>query len=190
MKNTLILLVLAITLFSCKKTEPEINKPKTVNIKTVKDTFLDTIVNIFNIEMTENQNFITNKMATETLNNYFKSKGFLIQSEINKDLNIPRLPKNKGKNVIEFLELFLFNKQLGIITYFNAPAGAVGHCVQPHLAVISYSNNGLLISNEEFLPPNFSIDSVKIIDNKPVIYSRDYDCYNNKFLKKYRIELK
>lgn len=190
MKNTLILIALSITLFSCRKTEPELNKLKTVNIKASKDTFLDTVVNIHEVKLIENQNFITEKSAIKTLNNYFKLNGFLIQSEINKDLNIPRLPKNKGKNVIEFSELFLFNKKLGIITYFNAPAGAVGHCVQPHLAIISNTENGFSISNEEFLSPNFIIDSTKIIDNKPVIYSRDYNCYSHEFLKNYRIELK
>jgi len=190
MKNPLFILAFATIMFSCKKTEPKFVEPKKVNIKTTIDTIQDTIVNIVPVKPVEKQGVITNEIAAKTLNTYFKSKEFLIQSEIDKDLNILRLRKNKGKKVIEFSELFLFNNQLGIITYWNAEPNAIGHCVQPHLALISNSNQGLMISNEEFLPPNFIIDSTKIVDNKPIIYSRDYDCYNNESLKKYRIKLK
>jgi hypothetical protein len=182
MKNIVIIVVLATTFFSCKKTESKIIE-KTSG-------FQDTIVEVDFEKIIENQNFLSTDVAIKTLNKYFKSKGFLIQSEIDKDLNIPRLHENKGKNVIGFSEVFMFTNHFGIISYYNAKPGAIGNCVQPHLALISNSNKGLLISNEEFLPPNFIIDSVKTIDNKPIIYSRDYDCYNHEFLKKYRIELK
>jgi len=183
MKNTILLLALAITLFSCKKTE----------IKTgskIVEIFQDTIVNIKPINPVENQGTISTEKATQTLYAHFKSKGFLIQADVKKDLNLARLPENKDKNAIEFSELFLFNNQLGVITYWNAKPGAIGHCVQPHLALISNTVSGLAISNEEFLPPNFTIDSVKIENSKPIIYSRDYNCYTKEFLKKYKIQLK
>jgi hypothetical protein len=190
MKNTVLILALAATLFSCKKAEPKFVAPKTVNVKTTIDTIQDTIVRIVPLKLVEKQNGITNEIATKTLNDYFKSKGFLIQSEIENDLNLARLPKNKGKNVIGFIDLNLFTNQFGVITYFNAPVGAVGHCVNSEIALISSSDKGFLITNEGFLSSNFTIDSVKIIDNKPIIYSRDYDCYNHEFLKNYRVELK
>jgi hypothetical protein len=129
-------------------------------------------------------------MAANALHNYFKAKGFLIQSEINENLNLPRLSQNKGKNVIEFVGVNWFSNELGVIYYYNAPVGAVGHCVQPHNAIISNSEKGLTISNEEFLPTNFCIDSVKIIDKKHIIYANDYDCFNNVVVKKYRIVIK
>jgi hypothetical protein len=183
MKNTLLILALAITLFSCKKNE----------IKTetkIIETFQDTIVNIELVNPVVSQDSISTEKATQTLYAHFKSKGFLIQDEIEKDLNLARLPENKGKNVIGFSELFLFNNQLGIVTYYNAEPGAIGHCIQPHLALISNTVSGLVVSNEEFLPPNFTIDSLKIENNKPIIYSRDYNCYTKEFLKKYKIQLK
>lgn len=190
MKSTLLILVFATILFSCKKTETKKIETTTINSKIKIDDFQDTIVNIVSKKTIVNQNVINDKTATKTLNAYFKSKGFLIQSEINEDLNIPRLPKNKGKNVIEFSEIMLFNNQLGVISYYNAKPNAIGHCVQPHKAIISNSEKGLVISDEDFLPNNFTIDSVKTIENNYIIYSDDYNCYHNKSLKKYRIKLK
>lgn len=191
MKNKLLLLALVITLFSCKKNEPKIEtKTVTKTESKIVETIQGTVVNIKPVKPVENQNSISSKNATKTLYTYFKSKGFLIQPEIEKDLNLARLPENKGKKAIEFSELFLFNNQLGVITYWNAEPGAIGHCVQPHLALISNSVNGLAISNEEFLPPNFTIDSLKLENNKPIIYSSDYNCYTKEFLKKYKIQLK
>ncbi len=182
MKKSLIIFGFAMLVFSCKKTEP-----KTVDtLKTIKDT----IVSIVTIHQIENQNLITNEIAVSTLNNYFKSKGFLIQSEIDQDLNIQRLPKNKGKQVIDFVEVKWFTNQLGLISYFNLKPGEVGHCVQPHYALLSNAENGFAISNEEFLPTNFIIDSLKTIEGKRIIYANNYDCHTHKVLKKYKIEIK
>lgn len=186
MRNKILIIAFAITLLSCKKNE--IKNETGISEKKI-ETIQDTVVNIKPINTVENLDSISAKNATKTLYTYFKSKGFLTQDEIEKKPSIRWLPKNEGKNVIEFSELFLFNNQLGIVTYYNAEIGASGHCIQPHLALISNTVNGLKVSNEGFLSPNFTIDSLKIIDNKPVIYSRDYDCYNHKFLKNYRIKL-
>lgn len=183
MKNTLILLILAITLFSCKKTETKI-ETKTV------ETILDTVVKIEPLNPIENKDSISTETATKTLYAHFKSKGFLTQDEIEKTPNIRWLPQNKGKNVIEFSELFLFNNQLGIITYYNAAIGATGHCVQPHNAIISNSGDGFAISNEDFLPTNFGIDSVATHAKKTIIYAIDYNCIQHKIINKYKIELK
>lgn len=191
MKNTLLMLSLAITLFSCKKNEIKTEtKVLTKSESKIVAPIQDTVVNIKPIHPIENQDSISTEKATQTLYAHFKSKGFLTQEEIEKKPGIRWLPKNEGKNVIEFSELFLFNNQLGIVTYYNAAIGAVGHCVQPHNAIISNTVNGLILTNEEFLSPNFTIDSLKIENNKPIIYSRDYNCYTKEFLKKYKIQLK
>jgi hypothetical protein len=191
MKITLLIVALSITLFSCKKNEPKIETKTVTKIETkIVETIQDTVVNIKAINPVENQDSISTEKATKTLYAHFKSKGFLTQDEIENKPSIRWLPKNKGKNVIGFSELYLFNNQLGIVTYWNAEPGAIGHCVQPHLALISNSVNGLAISNEEFLSSNFSIDSLKTENNKPIIYSRDYNCYTKEFLKKYKIQLK
>lgn len=191
MKNTLLILALAVTLFSCKKSEIKTEiKDATKTESKVVETIQDTIVNIETVNPVENQDSISTEKATQTLYAHFKSKGFLTQNEIEKKPGIRWLPKNKGKKVIEFSELFLFNSQLGVITYWNAEPGAIGNCVQPHLALISNTEKGLAISNEEFLQPNFTIDSLKIENSKPIIYSRDYNCYNHEFLRKYKIQLK
>jgi len=191
MKNALLILALVISLFSCKKDEPKI-EPKAVTKTESKivETIQDTVVHIKAVHPVTNQDSISTEKATQTLYAHFKSKGFLTQDEIEKKPGIRWLPKNKGKKVIEFSELFLFNSQLGVITYWNAEPGAIGNCVQPHLALISNTEKGLAISNEEFLSPNFAIDSLKMEDNKPIIYSRDYNCYTKEFLKKYKVQLK
>jgi hypothetical protein len=151
MKNTLLILALAISLFSCKKNEPKIEtKTVTKTESKSEETIQDTIVHIKAINPVESQDSISTEKATQTLYAHFKSKGFLTQDEIDKEPGILWLPKNKGKKAIEFSELFLFNSQLGVISYWNAEPGAIGHCVQPHLALISNTASGLTISTEEF----------------------------------------
>lgn len=186
LEKPLLILLLAAILFCCTKKQPQ---TKLNTQSEAFENFRDTIVKITPLKLFENKIVVTNEIAANTLHNHFKSKGFLIQSDIDENLNIPRLPQNKGKNVIEFVGVNWFNNDLGVIYYYNAPVGSVGHCVQPHNAIISNSEIGLTISNEEFIPVNFSIDSTKTIDNKYIIYAIDYDCYDKVVLEKYRIEI-
>ena len=77
-----------------------------------------------------------------------------------------------------------------IITYWLTPPYASGHCWQPHKAIILDTDNGYRITNEEFIPDNFAIDSVLNKEGHVTIYGYDYDCGDHKVLKYIRARIK
>jgi len=98
MKNTLLILALAVTLFSCKKSEIKTETKDATKTETkIVETIQDTVVIIKAINPVANQDSISIDKATQTLYAHFKSKGFLTQDEIEKKPGIRWLPKNKGK---------------------------------------------------------------------------------------------
>jgi hypothetical protein len=180
MKNLLLILA-TVALISCKKETvvTQVTKPETAVYK-------DTILNLKIEGNPINKTILTDTIAMQTLNKYFKNKGFMLQSEIDEDLNIPRLPKNKNKNVIEFDSLLLIDNHSGIVSYWNAKPNAVGHCVQPHHAIIVADKDDFMITNEDFLPETFVLDSIK---NK-TIFGYSYNCAADKIIKKYTFTIK
>lgn len=180
MKNLFLFLAIA-TLISCKKetVATQVSKPET-------SVYKDTILNLKIDSNISNKTILTDTIAQQTLNAYFKNKGFMLQSEVDEDLNIPRLPQNKDKNVIAFDTLLVINNHSGIVTYWNAKPNAVGHCVQPHHAMIVADNDNFKITNEDFLPETYVLDSIK---NK-IIFGYSYNCVADKIIKKYKFNLK
>jgi hypothetical protein len=180
MKNLILILAIA-TLVSCKKeaVATQVSKPK-------MSIYNDTILNLKIHSNLGNKTILTDTIARQTLNKYFKSKGFMLQSEIDKDLNIPRLPKNKSKTVIEFDTLLLIDNHSGIVSYWNAKPNAVGHCLQPNHAIIVATEQDFKITNEDFLGSAFALDSVK----NNVIFGYSYNCAADKIIKKYKFNFK
>jgi hypothetical protein len=109
---------------------------------------------------------------------------------------IPEIIKkeDEDKFAVDFDTTYLVNLNNNkyndaIISFWLKPPWACGHCWQPHKAIISDTDTGYKISNEEFIPTNFAIDSVINENNKIVIYGYDYDCGNHKVLNKLRIKI-
>ena len=180
MKNLILILAIA-TLVSCKKetVATQVAKPET-------SIYKDTILNLKIDSNISNETILTDTIARQTLNQYFKNKGFMLQSEVDADLNIPRLSQNKDKNVIAFDTLLVINNHSGIVSYWNAKPNTVGHCVQPHHAIIVADTKNFKITNEDFLPETFALDSIK---NK-VIFGYSYNCVADKIIRKYKFNLK
>ncbi len=180
MKN--LILILAIVAFvSCKKETVaiQVSKPET-------SVYKDTILNLKIESNLGNKTILTDTIAQQTLNNYFKNKGFMLQSEVDVDLNIPRLPQNKDKNVIAFDTLLVINNHSGIVSYWNAKPNAVGHCVQPHHAIIVADAGNFKIISEDFLDSTFALDSIK----NNVVFGYSYNCAMDKIIKKYTFTIK
>lgn len=180
MKKAILFLLIA-TLISCKKETvvTNVTKPEMSICK-------DSILNLKIESNLGNKTILTNEIAEKTLNKYFKNKGFMLQSEVDEDVNIPRLPENKNKNVIEFDSLLLIDNHSGIVSYWNAKPNAVGHCVQPHHSIIVATEQDFKITNEDFLPETYVLDSVK----NNVIFGYSYNCAADKIIKKYTFTIK
>ena len=178
MKNLLLILAIA-TLVSCKKETvvTNVSKPETAVYK-------DTILNLKIESNLGNKTILTDTIAMQTLNQYFKNKGFMLQSEVDEDVNIPRLPENKNKNVIEFDSLLLIDNHSGIVSYWNAKPNAVGHFVQPHHAIIVATEQDFKITNEDFLDSTFVLDSIK----NNVIFGYKYNAMARKIVSNYKFK--
>lgn len=132
---------------------------------------------------------ITFFLAKQVLYRYFKGKGYYAPD----DTVAEALAANDAE-IVSYDTLFLAdingdNRVDGIITYRLMPAGASGHCWQPHSALIVDGNDGYQICNEEFIPPEFSIDSVSRQSGRLVVFGSDYDCADNVVRRTFRATL-
>lgn len=128
---------------------------------------------------------LTEKEAKKCLYKYFKNKGVITHDELKGDLSEP-----EGTLCIDYDTIYrLKSKKISgaIITYWLAPAYTNGHCFQPSRAIISYTQKGFKITNEDFIPEKFIIDSV---GENLSFYGCDFECANNKILRHFKITLK
>jgi hypothetical protein len=72
-----------------------------------------------------------------------------------------------------------------IISYWLGPCDLNGHCFQPSKAIIVKTKNGYKISDVDFIPTNFAIDSTKY----SFIYGHEYDCGGRGLIRHFRIKL-
>ncbi|MEO8146983.1 MAG: hypothetical protein ABI723_05060 [Bacteroidia bacterium] len=154
---------------------------------------LDTTITVskFNVSKYNGLN-LTHGLAKKILYEHFKKKGCY-----NSD-NLPDLGKmteaDNNKLSVAYDTIFTadFNNNKyadAVITYWLTPPYANGHCWQPHKAIIIDTDKGYIITNEEFIPDNYSIDSVNTVDNQVTIFGYDYECSTDKTLRYLRIEL-
>jgi len=137
-----------------------------------------------------NKKKLTDSIAKETLYAYFKSKGYY-----NSD-NLPGLDSVSEADLsVDFNKIYLIDlngaeSQDAVITYWLTPPYASGNCWQPHKAIILNTDGGYKITNEEFIPDYFAIDSISNIEGQVTVYSYNYDCENQKIVKYIRARIK
>ncbi len=165
------------------------NLPEANSIPTIDTTIILTKI----VKSNFNGNNLSDSIAKKILYTYFKNKGYY-----NSD-NLPDLDKltdaDNNKLSVSFNEIFITelngNKNDdAIISYWLTPPHANGHCWQPHKAIILDTDKGYTITNEDFIPDNFAIDSVLNKEGQVTIYGYDYDCGNHKVLKYIRARIK
>lgn len=188
MNIKIILFIIPFFLLSCNE------RPKIVLAKSNFD-FKDSIIYIkFN-----NSNYsgsdLNQDLAKKILFEHFKRKGFLLQSDLKGDFSELENPKTKGKKCIDFIGIENFNlnnnqKKDAVVSYYNCEPYLNGNCVLPEKAIISDTDNGYKLINENFIPSDFSIDSIINSNNRIFFYCNKWDCQNHKKIKFYRIELK
>lgn len=186
MKYVIISLIFLLFI-SCRK-EHSIPKEK-INIfenkssisKIDKLKLIDTTIILSKIQISKAHCWsITRKEAEKYLYKHFRAQGAQPRNEI-KDYSQENL-------CIEYDTIYNLKSSLAcfaIIRYWLNPADFNGNCNQPNMAIISRAQNGLEITNEEFVKEDFGIDS---IGENQSIYAYKYDCYEHKVLNKYRLK--
>ena len=131
---------------------------------------------------------LSDSLAKKILYNHFKKQGYLIPEEL-------KGSESDSELCVRYNKIFKFRVKenqfiSAIISYWIAPPYANGHCLQPSKAIIVHADKRFEITNEEFMPTNFAIDSVALVEDKPTIYGYDYDCVEHKVLRHLKITLK
>jgi hypothetical protein len=125
-------------------------------------------------------------MAMKIFKKHFKKEGYIVNGE-------PLKSKSDYENLqVLYDTIYKVNikSARAIVLYWITPYGASGHCYQPHHAIIINSKQVYSITNEDFIPDNYYIDSVISGDQQAYIYGCDFDCSNNKRLRNFKITLK
>ncbi|KGO85853.1 hypothetical protein [Flavobacterium suncheonense] len=178
--KTILIIIASFLLFSCKKNE----KIKVFDKTKIDNQILtDSVIIFSNIPTIKTQYDFSENEAKDCLYKHFKKKGIKQNSQIKGDLS-----ETENELFIDYDTIYKINseKSMAVITYWIAPAYSSGHCILPYRAIISKNQKGLRISNEEFIPQNFYIDS--LINDK--LYVSDVECANSITKRKYRITLK
>jgi hypothetical protein len=135
---------------------------------------------------------LTSALAKQVLYQYFEKKGYY-----NED-NLPAIEKltdaDSTKLSVAYDTIFTIplnhtRYKDAIITYWLTAPYASGHCLQPHKAMIADIGKGYTITHEEFIPEKFFIDSVTTVQNLPTIFGYEYECANDKVVRKLRITI-
>lgn len=143
----------------------------------------DTTIYISNISPIQCKYDFSEAEAEDYLYKHFTKKGIKPHSLIKGDLS-----ESGDELFVDFDTIHKIDseKSMALITYWIAPAYTSGRCLLPYRAIISKNKNGLRITNEEFIPQNFCIDS--LVGN--LLYVSDFECANNIIKRKYRITVK
>lgn len=122
--------------------------------------------------------------ATFALYKYFAKQGIGTRSK-----TISSATDSAEKVIVDYDTLYQLQTERfsgGIISYWLGPPDLNGHCFQPRKAVILYTKIGLAISDKEFIPTNFTMDSVI----KSTVYGYDYEGGGRGVIRNLRIQLR
>lgn len=182
------------------------NNNRNKSFYTVKDTsltykessvnqisILDTTVKLVGIKKSKYNNVeLNDSIAKKTLYDHFMKRGFWTADNLPNVSNIQT--GHEKKLCVEFASIYKVdlnnnNSSDAVITYWLTPPHAVGNSWQPHKAIIMDTDTGYTISNEEFIPCNYAIDSLIIVNKQIIICGYKYEFDENKISKTLRIRL-
>lgn len=130
-------------------------------------------------------------LVQKVLKAQFKKKGYLVSPNEFDDL------AQEYHGEIEMTFDTFYNADINhnqfpdaIVAYWLAPPMSSGHCIQPQYAIIIDQGKKYVVTNEDFIPTNFPIDSVVSRKNQTTIFAHDYECANFKILRYLHIHLK
>ncbi|MEO6454791.1 MAG: hypothetical protein ABIN97_11995 [Ginsengibacter sp.] len=164
----------------------ELNKePSAAISKAERLSLLDTTIVLADTKSAymSNKN-LTAKEAKALLYKYFKEKGITTRNEL-RDVSL----NSTERLCVDYDTIYQLqtNKYSGaIVSYWLGPADLNGNCFQPSKAVILNTIEGYKITNEEFIPTNYIIDSVI----KSNICGYDYECGGRGTIRYWKVTLK
>ena len=174
-------------------------KPEIIRQEKLNDTFfiadtfqlpyLDTTVNLDNLPNYRDSNAtpISVQEAKDVAVKYFRRKGEAIRGDednhrINPDIltiDFDTIYQLANGNPAEFL-----------VSYWEAPFASSSHCYWPHKALIEKTKHGYSLTHRDFMSDWWGIMDVRSTRNEDDIFAVDFDCPNDKPLRKVIVRLK
>jgi hypothetical protein len=114
----------------------------------------------------------------------------LIERELDFSTYDPEKPEFAQKLSVDYLSTIALKPSAGIVRYYKCEPFSNGNWVRPHFAIAAKTPNGTEVLHEEFLSPDFDIDSVSVERNQPIIYGIRHESTDGEKAQKYRIELR
>jgi hypothetical protein len=154
---------------------------------------LDTVIELNNIALsTYSGPNLTKRLAKAVLYKHFKGPDVISDDDTLSTIEIANA--NGDLLRIEYDTIYPIDLNHNrfkdaLITYWLAPAYGSSHCYQPYRAIIIDTDTGYTITNRDFIPDNFLIDSVVPDNGRYTIYGSDYECANNRMLRKIKVSL-
>ena len=146
--------------------------------------FLDTVIMLAHADNSNFSNRNLNQLEAEKcLYSYFRSKGIFTRERQNK------LKTNNEQLIVDYDTIYRVRTAKfsgAVISYWLGPADLNGHCFQPRKAIIRHTLRGYKVTDENFIPISFSVDSV-VTSN---IYGYVYDCGGKGIVRHFKINLR
>ncbi len=136
---------------------------------------------------------LTESMAKNILYTHFQERGFYTEyakPSFEKFRDVDNYIPCAEYARIFFVDLNGNKKRDAVISYWFDPAYTNGHCVQPHYAIIADTDKGYQVTDKEFIPPSFILDSIAVNRQQVVIHCKEYECANKRVLRNLVLKLK
>jgi hypothetical protein len=132
---------------------------------------------------------LTEDLVKLNLYKYYSGQNCFIEDDYPANLTDKDYERNTVRyNLTHFVNLNDDRFIDAIVEYWLMPPGASGHCYQPHKAMVVSGTKEYVFVNPDFVDSFFSIDSVKSVNDKTLIFGCDYDCGGtNKCKRKIRV---
>ncbi len=181
--------IICLTLVACKGDRNSIASPTSqdqkVEISKKQDLpFLDTTIFLSEIQNASIAEKGTSKNEAETLlYTYYKTRGVRSVND-----SKPTSQTSKEELYVTFDKLYPFKSNYisgAVVSYWLGPRDLNGHCFQPRKAVILNTKDGIKFTNENFIPINFTLDSVVGTN----IYGYEYECGGMGTIKHFQVRI-
>jgi hypothetical protein len=132
---------------------------------------------------------LTEDLVKLNLYKYYRGLDCFIEDDYPANLTDKDYERNTVRyNLTHFVNLNDDKFIDAIVEYWLVPPGASGHCYQPHKAMVVSGTKEYVFVNPDCVGSFFSIDSVKSVNDKALIFGCDYDCGGtNKCKRKIRV---
>ena len=152
---------------------------------------LDTVVHFDDLGAEEFRGpALTQAIARETVHRHFKAQGYFVEGQLPEHLT----DEDFLKLVVSYDTTWLvpINGNAnpdGVVSYWLMLPYSSGRCWLQDRALIVDAGRGYRIVHEDFLPREFVVQRVEVVNGRPMVVGMDRDCNENVTRRMFRMRL-